>query len=278
MTAWYWAVFAIFVWCATVIASNNTSGMLDHLGYAAVICLLAPAIAVLGARRPGVGAWSGFVVLPMLVVMQWPSVSQAFTGSLSDAFELPVPVMLGCGLVLIMGLGNYFGTRFTLPVMLIAAGIGCILSSLVQADTRRSPDVDRMIHVASVIFSCASLLLIARMPAAREKPASDNPEDTLTRLNIVWDDFQQLFGIVWAKRVMDRMNQFSTREKWPITLQLTGFEPSAPDSNPEIASATIDRIRWVMRRFVDPEWLDARLGNQNHKSAADLGSEEKVER
>jgi hypothetical protein len=135
-----------------------------------------------------------------------------------------------------------------------------------------------MIHTASVIFSCASLLLIARMPAAREKPANNNPHDTLTRLNIVWDDFQQLFGIVWAKRVMDRMNQFSAREKWPITLQLTGFEPSATDSNPEIASATIDRIRWVMRRFVDPKWLDARLGNQNHKSAAVLGSTEKTER
>ncbi len=35
----------------------------------------------------------------------------------------------------------------------------------------------------------------------------------------VWRDFQELFGIVWMKRAMDRINiEFAEREQWPARL------------------------------------------------------------
>lgn len=254
-SAWRWSLLGVGVWSVTVVASYQTSGVLDHLAYAGVVCLIAPAIAVLGARRPGIGAWSGFVVLPLLVVLQWPSVSQAFTGSLHDAFELPIPVMLGCLLVTVMGLGNYFGTRFTLPTFLVGVALCLVLMSLVQPDSSRKLDVNRAVSIASVILALSALLFLTRLGGGAE---GRSKEDDLERLNVVWNDFQELFGIVWAKRVMDRMNQFSQRESWPIRLELNGFEftGSEPVNVPEVV---IKRIRWVLRRFVDPDWLDARL-------------------
>ena len=244
------------VWSITVLLSREASGLLDHVAYSGVICWLTPAIAILGARRPGIGAWSGFVVLPMVVVLHWPAVSQLLGGSIDDAFELPMPMVIGVCLVIVMGLGNFFGTRFTLPVMFLAAGMCLILRTLNQPDTIRSPDVHRLVPIASSLISIAAMIFIQRV----KRLTADNlaSEDMPSRLNAMWSDFQELFGIVWAKRVMDRVNQFAERESWSVRLELTGFEPANTEA--PIKAETVARIRWVLRRFVDPEWLDVRLG------------------
>ncbi|MFK7819348.1 MAG: hypothetical protein AB8G99_11570 [Planctomycetaceae bacterium] len=275
--AWWWAVMAVTVWSITALLAGESSGLLDHVAYSGVICWLTPAIAILGARRPGIGAWSGFVVLPMVVVLHWPAVSQLMGGSIDDAFELPVPMVIGVCLVIVMGLGNFFGTRFTLPAMLLAAGMGLILRTLSQPDTIRSPDVHRVVPIASILLTFAALLFIRRARQLLVVDGSD--EDVRVRLNVMWADFQELFGIVWAKRAMDRINQFGQREAWPVRLELTGFEAKEP--NCTISAEAVARIRWVLRRFVDPCWLDARLrpgadvtkiselkGSENHQTDA----------
>lgn len=213
-------------------------------------------MAVLGARRPGIGAWNFFVVLPMVVVLHWPAVSQVAAGSFDSTFELPTPMMLGVILVIIMGLGNYFGTRFTLPVILVAAGLCLVLRTLSQPDTSRSSDLGQIIPIASLLLSAAAGLFVYR---SRSMRAPIEPEGDLdARVNRMWIDFQEVFGIVWAKRVMDRLNQFAQREKWAARFDLPGLEPMEP--NGRISEAAVGRIRWVMRRFADPDWLDARLG------------------
>ncbi len=234
------------------------------LAYSGAVFLLAPFVAILGARRPRTGAWNWFVLLPMLLVLHWPVVTTA-TGSGLSGFELPTPMMLGCVLVLTMGLGNSFGTRFTLPAILIAIGM-CWVLKTITFESRGDAGDDALISDALVVaagaYGLAAIVFLVRNTAVQKPERSPGESaSTLDDLNRMWLDFQNLFGIVWAKRVMDRLNQFSSRERWPYQVQLYGFEskPELP-GNPAIESAMLDRVRWVMRLFVDPEWLDERLG------------------
>ncbi len=255
-SAWNWAAVALLVWVLSVVSSQHSSGVLDHLGYASAVLLLAPFIAVLGARRPGAAAWNWFVVLPMIVVLLWPAVSSIATGSIHDAFELPTPMALGVVLVMVMGLGNYFGTRFTLPVLVTAAGPAFILRSLTQSDVVRKPDVNSCIWIASVILGIAAIVFLFRLTRPAASTTTANRVDQLNRM---WIDFQERFGVVWSKRVMDRLNQFADRERWPFTFALEGIKPTSEATL--ISDPALARIRWVLRRFVDPAWLNLRVDN-----------------
>lgn len=254
-SAWLWSAVSLCVWCSVVVCSKNSSGILDHLAYTSLVLILAPFVAVLGARRPGTGAWNWFVVLPMIVVLHWPAVSSVLTGSINDAFELPTPTMLGVGLVMVMGLGNYFGTRFTLPVLLGAIGPVFVMRSLVQSDVGRSPDLNQCLWLASVAMAIAAVIFLLRVARTNQAARSDNRVEQLRRL---WFDFQQLFGVVWSKRVMERLNQFAGRERWPFTFTIEGIDISG---DPEISDAALARVRWVLRRFVDPDWLNVRIAD-----------------
>lgn len=253
--AWWWTIPAMLVWSASTIIGENAGGTLDYLAYASVVLMLAPFVAVLGARRPGVGAWNWFVVLPMIVVLQWPAVSAVAMGSIRESFVLPQPMSFGVGLVMVMGLGNYFGTRFTAPVLLFGVGPAIILRSLVLPGMKRSPEIADCVIYANIAIAAAAVVFLVR-----SRPAVHAAERALERrqqLDSIWHDFQQLFGVVWSKRLMDRLNQFAQRENWSGTFGLDGFQ--LRDGETSIDDAAVSRIRWVLRRFVDPEWLDKRL-------------------
>lgn len=271
ISAWIWSAVSLVVWLLTVTMSvagtlqvAGTPALLRVLSYSSVVVLLAPFVAILGARRPRTGAWNWFVVLPMLLVLHWPVVTTA-TGSGLTGFELPAPMMMGCVLVLTMGLGNSFGTRFTLPAVLMAAGMLWLLKTITFNTRGDDPEELRIVvsdalHVAGACYGLAALVFLIRNPRGDCSIPTDAAA-AIDRLNQMWLDFQNVFGIVWAKRVMDRLNQFSQRERWPLRLELYGFEAkSEPPENPATEAAMLDRVRWVMRLFVDPEWLDERLG------------------
>ena len=65
-------------------------GAVDHLWYAACVLWVAPAVAVLGARRPGSGAWSGFVMVPLLLVLEWPVTGVALAARLAGVASGPL--------------------------------------------------------------------------------------------------------------------------------------------------------------------------------------------
>jgi hypothetical protein len=79
----------------------------------------------------------------------------------------------------------------------------------------------------------------------------------------VWQDFRDFFGMVWGRRVMDRMNQTAAEEGWPVRLHFDGL--AAPGTtgqiklSPDQASRVEQVFRWLLRRFVDPEWIDERM-------------------
>ena len=69
--------------------------------------------------------------------------------------------------------------------------------------------------------------------------------------------------MVWARRLQDRVNERATSENWCARLDVQGFQWDAEVSQTQrdCTAVRIDHtLRWLMRRFVNDPWLEARLG------------------
>ena len=246
----------------------STSGA-DHLWYGSAVLALCPAIAVLGSRRPGARVWTWFIQVPLLLVLGWPVLSLWLQGSELRGLQLETPQLVAYVLVLVMGTGNYCGTRFTLPVLCFAAACACVAVSSSAACPAWLADREWS-RAWGTCLLVAAVLLASR---ARGKSASD-----LDRFDQLWLDFFDTFGVVWGRRIQDRVNFIAEKERWPTRLELQGFiwtgtseEPSLQALTDEVgaitdparavAEARIEHtFRWLLRRFVDPPWIDERLG------------------
>ena len=271
------------------------SGLPDYL---IAILMLSPLVCILGARMPGGRAWSGFVVLPMVVVLSWPVLSQSWNMRGTEAIQTGTPAALGFVLVLLMGYGNYFGTANTLSATLYASAILCRMWPSAGWSTAGPP-----LFVTETLPVLAGLMLHHRIHCLGQWPVKSR----LQSANRLWVTFRDLFGIVWAKRVMDRMNLFSVRESWRVSLSLDGFvlaepfefersiapngsltgltedpssgSPSLISNQPESTEASgilsvnatesitdeqIERplyvLCWLLSRFADECWRQQRLG------------------
>ncbi len=233
----------------------KSTGWVDLSWYFAAVVLLCPGIAVLGARRPGASAWAFFVLLPLVLVLMWPAVASFQVARPAEPIEIEVPALVGFGLVLIMSGGNYFGTRYTLSTLYYAAAMVLLVAPMSAA----VPDVFPERSTARFLASLAMLLALAETNR-RSRALADNG---ISRLDVLWFDFMDSFGMVWAKRVMDRVNESARHEKWAMQLELHGFVPLAEAPTADELLRTEQRIehsfRWLLKRFVDPEWIDARL-------------------
>jgi len=259
LAAWYWSMFALFLWSAgwilDVLLALLDPPAADQLWYAVSIVPLGSLVAVLGARKPGLWVWSGFVILPLLIVLELPAVS-AWSGWVpSLRLQLETPPLIGCLLVLIMGAGNYFGTRFTGAATFLASAVVLLVIPASTAGQGIFPTPERGRLFATLLLGLAALT------AAR--PASTGPQ--AGHFQRIWLDFRDWFGIVWAKRVQDRMNEAAANEQWPCRLEMHGFVALNSTSKPddEAVCATSDRIKhtfhWILRRFAEPEWIEERL-------------------
>ena len=218
------------------------------LQYVAAVMLLTPFIGILGARRPGANAWPWFVVLPLIVVLQWPSVSQLMAENADTAIEVPTPTLIGFAFVLMMGTGNYFGTVNT----------GAALCCAVAASLLILPLTEWMNFENWWCFpgGCLLLTLASLLLPGRYFQKNAFAAEGVCDLPRLWSDFRDIYGIVWAKRVMDRVNQFAEREAWDVRMSLDGFI-GADDGTLRTSAANrqIEVLCWVLQRFVDRPFL-----------------------
>ena len=236
-------------------------GLVDQLWYLAAIVGLCPLVAVLGARRPVNVAWSWFVLLPLVLVLEWPAAGQLV--HIHRGLELESPAVLAYLAVLVPGAGNYVGTRRTLAALFYATALAMLVVSFSVSDGGAFAHDD----ARSVATATASVGVIL---AARRTV----PDATGQSIERAWFEFRDTFGIVWAKRVLDRFNLFAGREHWPVVLTMQGLV--CLRSHETIAQLTAgDRERveqrfcWILKRFVDPPWLNERLGTTALDAAQD---------
>lgn len=253
MLAWRWLLFV-----SLVLGLMTTSDLVAHLwpdrtadyGWClASILLVCPPMAVLGARRPGVQYWTPFILVPLIVVLGWPIWTLVFQGGELRGLELETPTVIGFCLMLAMGMGNYLGTRFAPSALIFGASVmtlffTCTGGNLIAESAKPQ-------WRACAVAGLEVALLVARIPQ-RRRP-------WLHPVNRLWDDFRQLYGIVWGLRMVERINSFAAQQQWKIRLTWNGFPESDDGTLTANESEIVEACRWLFRRFVDDEWVAARL-------------------
>jgi hypothetical protein len=252
--AWTWMVVALLAVLLHSILSlpvlRMKEAIVSGMAYFAAIMLLTPLVTILGARRPGIFAWHWFVVLPMIVVLQWPAVSQLYGNQFRVPIELSAPLLMGVVVVLVMSVGTLLGTNSTCFALLYAAGIAILLASAAKGAAVQSP----VTRFSPILFFAAIWIFHRnlRLQTARLRKASGASLQTKAILDL----FAMLYGFAWSRRVQDRIRQFAARERWTVRLTSAGFERSdgSTPTDDELQKP-LEAFIWVLARFGDETWL-----------------------
>src|ERR1700685_3625700 len=226
VSAWTWGLFAACFWTATWLLTDVfflvPAALAQQLWFASAVLVLSPFVAALGARRPVARVWSWFVVLPVMVVLLLPAVT-AWNRDLRPAeLRLEAPMLTAYALVLLMGLGNYVGTRFAMPALFVGAACVVVvwpLSGLAAGSGFAGP----VAHAAATIGLALAAWLAGWQAERLNRSRSTERTAPLVR---VWTDFRDFFGIVWARRLLDRVHEAAAEQNWPLRLRLAGFVPA----------------------------------------------------
>ena len=252
-----WLVVALLFWVAAQIAAipafGADPGAISRVALFALTLLLAPFISVLGAKRPGARVWDLFIVLPMLVVVNWPAWAAIMTGTWAEPVDLEGPALAGLAVVIVMIVSNYFGTAFTGTVVLFSTGI---LAGLTRF-SRLLPTLGDGTVLPSLVTSiCVSIALLSAIRGARRRSQTRNGLDGALL------EFRDWFGVLWARRVMDRLNQTAEKDGLSVHVSLDGLhwaDEATPQQRADSAQELERAFRWLLRRFADNEWLDKRI-------------------
>ena len=256
--SWRWALVAAL----SLLVSVAMSGLLFAISPAvssllqllSVTLMLTPAVSTLGARNPGVSAWQIFVVVPLIIVLLWPGLSDLISSRGQEPLRLGVPAFSGLCLVLLMSMSTCVGTSLTFASLFFFSAVSLGLF----------PAMGWMDLISPWQSAIPFLLLIAIVLAARSIRIRVRAIETAgTRSELVdatWALFQDLYGLVWARRIQERVNQFASGEKWSVLLTHEGFrdENGRAPSDEELEKPR-DALKWVMSRFADDRWIAEKL-------------------
>lgn len=256
--SWWWSLAATA--CLTMSVALNghffetPPALSSLLHLVSMVLLLTPAISALGARKPGVATWQVFVVVPLIVVLLWPGLSDLISSRGREPLHLGIPAFSGVCLVVLMTMSTCLGTSMTLAALFYFFAImGGLLPAI------------GWIELSSSMVSAIPLLLFVGLSIARKIIQQDleKIQSAQTRSELVeasWIHFQNLYGLVWAKRIQDRVNQFANREQWTVVLTQDGFrdKDGKSPSDHELEKPR-DALRWVLTRFADETWICEKL-------------------
>ena len=190
------------------------------------LCLTSCAgVAVLGARRPHVGAWN-LVVFGLAFVMLLPLVERWMIGPRSlDLLRLTF-----LGATLAITTGNYIPTRFALAALVLA--VGCV-AGLVAAVSELSAWVGPTRLLALAVPHVAMLC---------------RPRFAANSFDREWMAFRDRFGWLWSQRVREQFQQSAKHANLPGRLIWRGWRG---ESNS--APAAADILRGLTKRFMNNE-------------------------
>lgn len=256
-----WALLALVAaiaaqaagWTEPLAGGRPTAGRLIYL---AALAALAALGSVLNARAPGGRVWAGLMaVLVLVFLIPWLEepwrVRRA--GGLT-LLHLDAPWTFFYGFLVVVGVTNYLFTRF--GAVSVCLALGFLLEYL--GLTRDDWPASRRASLWSWYAWTLAAAVWAADRAARRAP------DGRTRLDRLWFWFRDLWGVVWALRIMERFNRIAESKVWPIRLGWFGLEPApgaadgaAPSQTPEDDAIAEALFRGLIRRFAQPECLAA---------------------
>ncbi len=259
----FWSEFAILSWGLASLVSLDVfqvgTAWQDQFWYWAAVLTCCPLISVLGAKRPTSRGWSWFIILPLIAVLGWPALTIFLVPSPDLVpLEIQSPVLIGFILVLVMGTGNYMGSRYGLSILMVS---GAALLSLWPVFSSFAGDLNFATRIRAFSALLCGIGVLHGFRQAGRPTLDESKYDQL------WFDFRDAFGIVWSIRIQDRINQTAQKEGWVVRLGTEGFVWDQNVSDEQIKQSE-DRLEhtlhWLLRRFVEPEWINVRLQQPNN--------------
>jgi hypothetical protein len=205
-----WALAAWLAWGVTLALALGNASFPAEAAYLALCLTGCAGIAVLGARRPGVGPWN-FVLLALLAVNLLP-LAAARLRSTELAFA-DYHGLLAAGVVLV-SLLNYLPSRLGLAALFALFGCAVVIARLAVVD------------LGSTVINQAAALCLAMTPwlgywSLHRRTAARVDFDNL------WLDFRDRFGFVWAQRLREQFNRSAANAGWQVALGWNGLRPAA---------------------------------------------------
>jgi hypothetical protein len=231
-----WLVWGWIVW--TDIIQGEPSSELRYLATSLTGCA---AVAVLGARRPGVMAWN-FVVAGLLVVMLFLLMESRLA---EDDLILNRLKIICLASSVALGILNYLPTRMGPAAILLALSSAFQIGLLIGSES-----LTARLRPAEPI-SWLTLALIPWTAYAgirwRAKPPSEFDHQ--------WLSFRDRFGLVWGQRLREQFNESAKHAGWPVVLRWQGLRilRGAPTHTlPELGIAPqemMGNLQALMKRF-----------------------------
>ncbi len=254
-----WVILSLVLWAYAVVApmrdARGSALPADRQTIAAIalLSMACPMVALLGARRPQNKIWP-LVVASLLGILILPELPNLF-GQGDRQLAHSVWQWFFAGLLLV-GWLNFLPTR----LMLAAT-----LWSLPGLWWAWGGTIHWLQIFAPAVACIAGVLAVKRWRSA----------NSAGNWNRVWRDFRNLYGVVWARRVMERANALAISVGAEVALDWWGFHASQPLQAASVSAApsagtqqapSLDQmallepgLRNLLRRFVSDRWIDQRL-------------------
>jgi hypothetical protein len=229
-----WASAAWIAWGgAMFVALDAGQAETDPRATYPALCLTGcAAVAVLGARRPGVAAWN-FVVIGLLAVMLLPLVENIFIQKpLLDPMRA-----LFLGVTIAVGVMNFIPTRLA-PAALLIGSAAAIHLLILAGEAERGTELAWWFLALAPWATYFGWLL---------QPPPDSEFDRS------WLNFRDRFGFLWAQRTRDQFNRSAANAGWPVVLRWQGLRvtPGATSPDPTVQSAIAETLKSLLKRFGD---------------------------
>jgi hypothetical protein len=267
-----WALLAYVVLNLSGIALRMNVGP-DALKwiYIASVGTLCPTVALFGAKRPQNRAWQ-LIVLAFWFVLALPAI-QSLLMHRGEPLDLHEIWKWFLAALILAGAINYLPTRYGIAALLVAASQVLLFWQHLPW-LPRFPGEAAMLGLVPLFIGIAVAYWKTRTASKRLAPYHG--------WNRTWLDFRDFYGVVWALRVMERVNSLPASRESAIRLNWEGFfevkQAVGNDSckvvsddlatpigmgigpaSPEAVTPLDLGLRSLLRRFVSKQWLDARL-------------------
>ena len=256
--SWGWSLVATTSLLLSVVMSgqmlSTSPAASSLLQFVSVVLLLTPAVSTLGARNPGVAVWQVFVVIPLIIVLLWPGLSDLISSRGQEPLRLGVPAFSGLCLVLMMSMSTCFGTSLTVASLYFFTAVSLGLCPAMGWMNHGSP----WQSLTPILLLCGARLALRSIRGRLR--AIETARTKSEVVDATWALFQDLYGLVWARRIQDRVNQFAAREQWTVLLTHDGFRDVNGNSpSDQDLEKPRDALRWVLTRFADDQWISDKL-------------------
>lgn len=246
--------------------TDNPWGTFSSVHFLAACGTLCPFVALIGAKRPQHSAWN-FVVVALWCMLALPAAEVVF---LQPGQRLEINSFRSWFLLALIALEmcNFIATRYAISCGLI------VFAQLIWL----GPWLPWVLWFPAGRFDwelagllCAAAGIITAWTVALRPTQADNRYDRL------WFDFRDSFGLFWSLRLIERVNDTQKQAAWNFDLGWGGFRTkdeflTLGELSPAVETSLRNCLQGSLRRFVSPEWIAQRLGEEVESAATESTS------